>query len=415
MTKATAATISISILSGALLAIPAIPVRSAEDASPPGETIESARGEASAPIGTLAEVLAIPDPYRRADALARLLPTLGPEAVPEVREAMDRALLGMGVTELELLVRMWASHDPRAAATWAFGITAPRFQAAALDASIEVWARSDPAAAAAGVVRATEDPVLRELAQTVQGALTRGWFQQDRAGLEHYMEGLGSGIQQQRSLMAFALTLERAEGAEAVARWAEALPDQNERYKLAAFRQVGAALAWTSPKIAEQWCDVHCEGPYGKSLRSAIVRMRLGNGDDGQEVVEWVTRTPDGPSRDHALATAFQMWARADRETALSWMEEKMEGEPAPWVPVLYPAYARHLAASSPPDALKVAALVERDAQREELMVRIAHRWLAEDEAAALAWLEQSPLPPAARAKARNPKLPDYLPEPVSP
>jgi len=411
MTKATAATISISILSGALFAIPAI--GSAEDASP---AVESAGGEPSPPVGTLADALAVPDPYLRADALATLLPTLGPEAVPEVREALDGILLGMGVTELELLVRMWATHDPRAAATWAFGITAPRFQSAALDASIEVWARSDPAAAAAGVVRATEDPILREFAQTVQGALTRGWFQTDRAGLERYMESLGSGIQQQRSLMAFALTLERAEGPEAVAHWAEAIPDENERYKLAAYRQVGAALAWTAPEIAEQWCDVQCEGPYGKSLRSAIVRMRLGNGDEPLGVVEWVTRAPDGPGRTHALSTAFQMWARTDRDTALSWMEERMDGdaEPAPWVPILYPAYARYLAASSPPDALKVAALVERDALREELMVRIAHRWLAMDEAAAQAWLDQSPLPPSARAKARNPKLPDYLPEPES-
>ncbi len=414
MKQATTPTIRIPALCGTLFATLALAGCGDADSASPAPSESAMPADSAAAVGTLSEALSLSDPYARVHALAILLPTLGPEVIPELRDAIEQAMLGMGVAELELLVRTWASHDPRAAATWAFSIAAPRFQAAALDASIEVWARSDPAAATAGVSKATEDPILRELAQTVQVALMRGWFQKDRASLEQYMQGLGSGIQQQRALMAFSLALERAEGGEAVARWAEAIPDDNERYKLAAYRQVAAALAWSDPATAERWCDAQCEGPFGKSLRSAIVRMRLGNGDDGRDVVEWVSRAPEGPSRNHALGTAFEIWALRDRESAFAWMEEQMAGEPPPWLHVLFTPYARQLAASSPPDALKVAARIDGDLQREELMVRIARRWLKQDKEAAQAWLEKSPLSPAARARARNLRLPDYLPEPVT-
>jgi hypothetical protein len=46
--------------------------------------------------------------------------------------------------------------------------------------------------------------------------------------------------------------------------------------------------------------------------------------------------------------------------------------------------------------------LVEDEKRREKSFIQLARRWRAQDPAAAEAWLQQSPLSEAARAKARE-------------
>jgi hypothetical protein len=150
-------------------------------------------------------------------------------------------------------------------------------------------------------------------------------------------------------------------------------------------------------------------------MRGALVRARLFHGEYGGSVVEWVARAPEGRERKLALTTAFETWAMRDREEALGWMEQKLTSGSEPWVRELYLPYARQLAAISPSEAIEWAERVDVDAGREEILVRVARRWLREDEEAALAWLARSPLSEEARARARDMSLPDYIPEASTP
>jgi hypothetical protein len=379
------------------------------DATPPPDPMP--------PGGFLATALHDSDPYARARSLGALLPTLGPEAVPEVKQTLDEFRLDLGAVEFELLLRFWASHEPAAATAFTFKQASPLYRNAAARTAIETWAEADPAAAVVAVESALKE-ANEEIARVAQMALVQGWFQTDRPGLEKYIYGLGSGIKRQRAIFAYVLALAAAEGSEAAIRWAESIPEDDTRYKLAVYRQVMTALAWADMAAAMRFCDAHCDGPYGKGLRNVLARTRLRNGEYGGDVVEWVARVPDGDeeqqraNKTHSLWVAYATWAYRERESALDWMEQKIAEaeEPEPWVRQLYGEYARQLAEDSPEEAIQWAERVEDETNRERTLIRIARFWRTQDEEAAEAWLSQSSLSEQAREQARNTQIPDNLP-----
>jgi len=366
---------------------------------------------------SLSTALGRPDPYQRVHDLAVLLPSASPGDVPALKQSLETGkMTGMGVAEFELLVRRWASLQPEAATDWVLHLSPTRLRLSAIELAVETWARRDPRATVAGVTWATQG-LDRELAQAVQQGLVRGWFQADRRELMQYIENLGEGPDQQRSLLAYAIALLDAEGPDAVTRWADAVPGDNERFKIAVYQQAAAALAWGDPPAAERWCAAVCEAPYGQSLRGAIARIRIQNGENVPQVLEWLSRAPAGTSQAQALVIGYQLWALRDPDAALQWMQGKLaeRPEPEPWIRILYGSYARQLARTSPREALQWAEKMEVESAREEMMIRIARKWRRQDEAAAETWLKQSPLSEEQRANARNLDLPDYIPEPLAP
>ncbi len=357
----------------------------------------------------LAAALGDPDAYARARKLAELLPTLGPEAIPAVKRKLDRSRAGLGGAEFELLVHFWASQDPSSAATWAFGLIAQRYRIPAIHTAVELWAEADPAAALAGVTAASVRADV-PTAEAARLALLRGWFRSDRPGLEKYLQSLGSTAEREASLLVYAIALVQAEGSDALMRWAEAIPTDDESYKRSAYFQATSALAAFDPAAAQRWCDRHCEGPYAVGMRQVIVTTWLNSGRDGRSMVEWVSRAPETPSNDQTLVAAYGIWAKRDREAALDWMRQQQSAGPQPWVRKLYGPFARHLAATSPAEAIEWAGRVELDSEREALLIEIAHGWRRQDEAAAEAWLAGSPLSESAREMARKPDPSDGLP-----
>jgi len=381
------------------------------------KTEPPAASTAASPGSRLDQVLETRDPFERARRLGELLPQLGPEAIPDVQAVLDRFRLHLGAVDFDLLVRFWATHDPEAATAWTFKRASPLYRSAASQTVIEVWARQDPAAALVAVENALR-MADEDVARTVQLALVRGWFHADRDELERYIYSLGSGIKRQRAIFAFALTLAAEEGSEAVTSWAESLPEDDPRYKTAVFRQVLSALAWGDPAEAVRFCDAHCDGPFGSRLRVVLIRTRLRDGAEGAEVVEWVGGTPAETEaqieeRAHEIWVAYALWARRDRKEALEWMRRQIDSpKPPAWITPLYGEFARQVSVDSPEEAIQWAQKIDEEGERELTLVRIARRWLRQDEAAAEAWLEQSDLSERARQSARDLSLPENLPEP---
>jgi hypothetical protein len=67
---------------------------------------------------------------------------------------------------------------------------------------------------------------------------------------------------------------------------------------------------------------------------------------------------------------------------------------------------------TSPARAIEWASRVEDEKIRERLLVRVARAWRWQDEAAAEAWLRESPLSEEARERARKlPPVHDRLPK----
>jgi len=373
------------------MAAPAKPPSKPPQAQTPGPRLDLG-GE------DVRSILADPDAYSRARRLGALLPTLGEDAVPAIAELMRDPSVPMGAIETELLVRFWATYDPQQASLWSF--QAPLgYRVVAIVPAVELWAQADPLTAAQNARVASVDSGTAN--QAAQIAVVRGWFFSGQPGLVDYIRDLGEGIDQQRAISIFVREMIRRDGAEAAMAWAEGLPDEPKLLKLAAFRQVGSELAMQDLPKALHWCDVHCGGPFGDGVRKLIGTRWAAQ--DGPAAMEWLSKAPEGMERDLAVRVAFFTWSGKNQAEAFAWLAAHGVDHVEPWLRPAVVIYARLTSADSPSEALKWAALIPDDAERELTMVRIARRWRLQDEAAAEAWLEQSPLSEEDRQSARSP------------
>jgi len=349
-------------------------------------------------LDMILDVLREPDAFARASRLSALLPALGPGAVPEVRAALEDPAVDRGGVEITLLVRFWATHDPEGAVSWAWLKAPGGYRAGAIGAVFEHWGKVDPEAAGKRLQGLSLLP--SEKLDVAEIALVRGWFESGLPGLEDYIRDLGLGTSQQRALAAFAREAIQRDGPEAIARWAESIPDEDEKFKLDAFRQVGSELALADPAAAAAWCDAHCEGPFGTSVRMLIAQRWAAR--DGRAAMQWLSTAPAGKERDWAVKGAYRGWFRRDREELSSWMTALGLDGVEPWLQPALEAHATWAGAKDPMEGLKWAAVITDGMVRERSYVKIAHRWYALDESAADAWLEQSPLSEEARERVRT-------------
>jgi hypothetical protein len=380
----------------------------ATEVSPPAD-VYRVEPEPPPPGETLAAVVRDPDPFSRARRLGALLPTLGPEAIPEVQAIFTNADLVLRGTDLELLVSFWAHHDPEAASRWAMRRAPHGYKIIAILASFSVWAERDPQAAR----RASEERIalIGDAREAVQIALVRGWYRRDPEGLTQFIHELGMGIGRQRALSTFVREVIREQGPDALVRWAEGLPDDDDVYKKAAYRQVGVALPLFDHAAAIRWCEAHCDGPYGDGLRGLIARPWVLR--DGPAALAWLLQAPEGHEKNLAVRTAFSVWGQYDRDAALAWMAEQTAAGPEAWMKPVLPVYARLLADDgSPLEAIEWAEQIESEEEREYVLTDVVRKWRRADEAAAEAWLLESSLSEAARARARGPAQAPARPAP---
>jgi len=351
---------------------------------------------------TLLGVLRDPDAFSRTSRLSQLLPTLGPEAVPEVKAALENPAVDLDGAEIELLVRFWAAHDPPRAATWAFVKSPTGYRVGAVVAACDVWARVDPKAVAERL--STMSMVPGSAVDAAEIALVGGWFDSGLPGLEDHIRDLGPGVSQQRALRVFSRKAIQRNGPEAIARWAEAIPDEDATFKLYAFRQLGSELALADPDAASAWCDAHCDGPFGNNVR-ALIAQRWAQ-EDGRAAMEWLSTAPPGEERDRAVKGAYQGWFRHDREGLAAWVAEMGADGVEPWFQPALELLAIWTGATHPLDGIKWAEAITDDGTRERALVTVARNWRKRDASAADAWIDQSPLSEAARERARAPEKP---------
>ena len=371
-------------------------------ASPPrGASPETALRPPNATDGALLQALRDRDPYARVRALGALLPSLGPEAIPEMERALRDPTLDLGAAEYELLVRFWASHAPEAATRWVADKSPIFHRNALVQIALPAWVAVDLQASLI-VVREWQ-AVRPDLREAAARGLVLGWYAAGLPGLQQYIQDMGGGFEQQLALATYLRAAIAKEGAAPVMRWAESVPEENPAYKLAVYRQVASALPLFDQPAAMRWCEAHCDGPFGNNLRNILAGRWVAS--DGAAALEWLSTAPDGHEKDLAIRASFATWGSLEREAALAFMANHADaGGLAAWLKPALPVYAVLLAEGSPAEAVEWAQRIEREREREVTLIRIARRWRESDPTAAEAWLEKSPLSEAAREKVRNPE-----------
>jgi hypothetical protein len=362
------------------------------EAIPEGETLSDVVREA------LADVLRDEDAYSRARRLGALLPTLGPELVPAVKQTLDDPVLDFGATEYELLVRYWATHQAEDASRWAVDESPEFFRIATILSSLTLWAEADPQAAVSAAQQWAAQR--HELRHPMTKAVVRGWFVANPVELAQFIDDLGTGLPQQRALTSYLRVVIQKQGHDAVMRWAESLSDDNAAYKTAVYWQVGSALALFNLEAGLRWCEAHCDGPYGKDLRNSISRRWVRTGG-GAAALAWLASAPEGYDKDFAVRVTFVEWTEVHREAAMAWMAAQTPDEPDPRLQPILPVYVKLLAKDSPADAIGWAERIEHEKKRRFALINAARAWRELDEAASEAWLQQSSLSEEDREKVR--------------
>jgi hypothetical protein len=363
---------------------------------PPSRSVSTLTDDFAAPglTGEVRRVLLMPDLFERTGALAELLGRLGPESLEPVREAYDSVFLDLGETELVLFGEWWARFDPRSALAWTNFSWSTRGSLPVLKAIMRAWGRSDPMAA---IAAATVAPNARMRRIWTDSAL-RGWDESVHDGALEYAESLGHGEARQWALYIVTRRKLLRDGPEAAIAWAEALPDDDETFKLNAFRRLAGGLAEIDPQLAVAFAERHLDGPYAKGLPRRIgIRWVV---QDPEAAMHWLASLPPGPNRDDGVQETFGRWLGLSRSGAEEWYASV---EREPWLDPAVSIYAKRLGreGEEPLEALRMAEQIEDPELRNPTLGVIARGWLVRDEAAANAWLEQSDLPPEYIARIR--------------
>jgi len=354
----------------------------------------------------LVELIGDPDEFAKARKLGALLPTLGPEALPAVKDALEQAAaLEMGALEFELLMRYWASFEPADAGYYALAVAPRGYRVAAIYAAVIPWAKANPQEALESARVWTREP--GDGGAAAQIALVRGWYESEQPGLEQYIRDLGAGFERQRALLAYSTARVRKHGADDLMRWAEATAEvtaeDDATYKLELYRNAASALVPFDVAAAQRFCDAHCEGPDGSNLRNTIANRWAR--DDAAAALEWLATAPNGQETGLAVRTAYAVWGNKDREAAVRWMKAKIAGgEPEAWLRSTFAIHARLLGKDSPAEGLAFAAGLEDEKEREWVSGDIAREWRQKDEAAAEAWLRESSLSEETLERVRAPE-----------
>ena len=373
-------------------------------AAPPGAGEPNADLGAEAARRDLSEILGETEPFARAEHLATKLKALGPGDTSAILAVMQDPKLDLTAPDYALLVQRWAQLDVTAAARWAAYESPTAQRGAVIYPAIEELARRDPQAALGLAIEV--DRIPNSYSTLMQLALVRGWYDGGKEGLEDYIYNLGVGPIQQRAMVAFARRAIMRDGPDKIMHWATSLPDQDKKFKIMAFRQIGSELATLQPQAALAWCEAVCDGPFGNSVRSLIAQRWAAQ--DGYATMAWLEKTPAGTERDWAVEAALRGWMSTRPQEFDAWLNKQTQNGShiERWLtPAVgqYPAFlVRDPERPEIEDALAWASRIEDPQQRWRSLVTVARVWYKRDPEAANAWIEQSELDEKGRAAARG-------------
>ena len=337
--------------------------------------------------------------FEQSDALERsyrfhgFLQTLSPDEVGEASQILEDWNPWLVEDELLNFMIAWARFGAPEALGWARTRTGP-FREQASAAAFEAWAFHDPVAAR----RALEsvDPPSERVA--LEEYFVAGWLKGGHHdGVAEYITAQHPGNARQRYTNLLTIELMR-DGSDAVARWAESIPDDAPgSYKRMAFQKAANILATVDPIQASHWIELHLEQGYAEKAPKVIGRRWLEL--DPPAALDWLASLPRGEANDDALQTALRAWlseAPGDAEAWVSTITEAGGGDAAIAVMVSWHE-------DDPPRAISWARRISDPAERFRTMVRLTRAWHRNDPEASERWIQESELSPQMRSAILNP------------
>ena len=282
------------------------------------------------------------------------------------------------------------------------------------------WATNDPAAAA-GWAGQIPPGTSREGALN---AVAAAWANHDFAGAIEWARQLPRESERESGLIQIAYETARTDPMQALTLAAE-LPATPARNDLVS--HTSAQWASIDPESATEWAKQVTDDPLRQRLLSDMIPA-WGESDPGaaateaiqslkpgreqndavvgvvqrwvqrepEEAATWVAAFPEGPLRDTAMEEVVKLWADGNAEQAGHWLNT-LEAGPVRDVGVA--AYVNKVLLTAPETAAQWAKVIAGETLRLQALEHVGESWLASDPKAAQAWIAQSSLPDAVKAR----------------
>jgi hypothetical protein len=341
------------------------------------------------------------DRLERIEALAALLPRIGPEALTGVLDAYGEAPLNGGDVELLLFVSWWGGYDPEAAHDWAEGDLRVGGYLLILEEIFGRWGRVDPVRALGEALRLR----FRLRRQVCAAATLLAAEQSERDELRGLFEHIPAGSERQEILALVVAGRSRGGHSELIverARELAALAGSDSQLRTDTY--AGALIAVSRrdpPAAARLWsaelADV-MPASTGLAREIAVAWTRLPRGP--KAAMAWLETLPAGAERDEAVLWSYRTWMGLDYPGAMAWLETRVAAPSRALDPAIG-ARAISISAVRPLDGLSAAEAISDPILRDETESTIIMMWLSRDPEAGGSWLEAADLPADRKARLR--------------
>lgn len=293
---------------------------------------------------------------------------------------------------LTSLASGWADSDPEQAAEWFNGNTGGETREEAISEALSSWSRKNPEGALAWT--GSLDPNVKTW---VMESLAEGWAAVDpaaaaEAGMQFAESDFGHEF-----LVAVA-TRWAASDPGAVARWASGIEDT--RLQAAIYGDVATEWGVTDPEGALAWV----EGIADEKLRGkAEAALAYGWAErDPAAAMDWAVEGVANPKQNQRLIKEVIIgWTEIDPGGAASYIDGLSPGEQTDSILKIF---SNTVADLDPYSAISWAGTISNEAERIQLMQKLAQDWIDLDGTSARDALMKMSLPPKIRDMVVPPK-----------
>jgi len=342
-----------------------------------GEALGSPADRAAVRHQKLEEIMRGENALDRNRALLAFIDSLAPGDF-EGAIAHFRAL---GITddrlgEYSLLLTAWAKADPLSALEYATKNTPGNFASSTILAS---WATSDPDAA----LRWAQENHQGEGANPFLIGIIRGIAETDPARATELLAGMPFSGERGQALEGIMQHILK-QGPQATRDWILAITD--DRLREGAVMRMSEQMASIDPKGTADWLLANPGQAASRRLDDVYSTWA---GSDETAALNSFAALPVGESRTNALRGVIDALAGENPQRALAVMDQY----PNDVNDGVLQSFIRNTANSNPTIAVSAIPRISDEGQRNNAYRRTLDRWLRQDSNAAVAWVQQNPLP----------------------
>jgi hypothetical protein len=342
-----------------------------------GETLGSASDRQAVRHQKLEEILRGENALDRNRALLAFIDQLAPGDF----EAAIAHFRTLGLTddrlgEYSLLLTAWAKVDPLSALEDATKNTSGNFASSTILAS---WATTDP------------DAALRWAQENHQGAganpfligVIRGIAETDPARATELLAGMPFSNERGQALEGIMQHILK-QGPQAARDWISALTD--DRLREGAVMRMSEQMASIDPQGTADWLLAHPGQAASRRLDDVYNTWASAN---ETAALDSFSALPAGESRTNALRGVIDALAEQNPQRALAVMDQY----PSDVNDGVLQTFIRSATQSDPNVAVSAIPRITNEGQRNNAYRRTLDRWMRQDTEAAVAWVQQNPLP----------------------